>query len=94
MQIAYVVYDAQKIPLVQYLLRSKLLRSVLIFCATKSNTKQLSKDLKKIGLAAEDIHSDLDQEARKKVLTSFKNRRLNILVATEILSRGIDIDRH
>ena len=92
LQIAYVVYDAQKIPLVQYLLRSKLLRSVLIFCATKSNTKQLSKDLKKIGLAAEDIHSDLDQETRKKVLTSFKNRRLNILVATDILSRGIDID--
>lgn len=92
MQVAFVVYDTQKIPLVKYLLSAKQLRSVLVFCSTKSSTKQLGIELKKSGLAVEAIHSDLDQETRKKVLTAFKNRELNILVATDILSRGIDIE--
>ena len=92
MQVAFVIYDTQKIPLVKYLLSAKQLRSVLIFCSTKSSTKQLGIELKKSGLAVEAIHSDLDQETRNKVLRAFKNRKLSILVATDILSRGIDIE--
>lgn len=92
LQLAYSVYDTQKIPLLKFLLQSMKLQSVLIFCSTKSSTKQLSKELKKLGLSIEEIHSDLDQEARETALRNFKNRDLMILVATDILSRGIDVD--
>lgn len=92
LQLAYSVYDNQKIPLLKFLLQSMKLRSVLIFCSTKSSTKQLSKELKKLGLSIEEIHSDLDQEARETALRNFRNRDLTILVATDILSRGIDVD--
>ncbi|NTW32828.1 MAG: DEAD/DEAH box helicase [Bacteroidetes bacterium] len=92
LQAAYVVYDNQKIPLVKDLLFNKQLRSVLIFCSTKIKTKQLSAELKKSGFAVKDIHSDLDQASRENALLEFKSRKLNILVATDILSRGIDIE--
>jgi superfamily II DNA/RNA helicase len=92
LQMAYVVYDAQKIPLVQYLLKDIKLRSILIFCSTKSATKQLASSLKKLRLNAEEIHSDLDQQEREGVLNRFRSRELNILVATDIVSRGIDIE--
>ncbi len=92
LQIAYVVYDTQKIPLVLYLLGGQIAKSILIFCSTKSSTKALSRELKAAGLAVEDIHSDLDQTNREQVLMDFKNKKLHILVATDILSRGIDIE--
>jgi len=92
LQAAYVVYDNQKIPLVKELLANKQLRSILIFCSTKLKTKQLSTELRKSGLAVEEIHSDLDQAGREYALLKFKSRQINILVATDILSRGIDIE--
>jgi superfamily II DNA/RNA helicase len=92
LQVAYVVYDKQKIPLVTHLLKVKRLKSILIFCSTKSNTKELAKELKKAKLSVAEIHSDLDQTNRENVLMNFKSRKLNILVATDILSRGIDIE--
>ena len=92
LQIAYVVYSKQKIPLVSYLLQSKQLRSVLIFCSTKISAKELAKTLKKKGIKVADIHSDLTQDKREDALRSFKARRINVLVATDILSRGIDIE--
>ena len=91
-QEAFVVYENQKIPLVKHLLKSKEFKSVLVFCSTKDSVKQLSKELKRAGLSIEEIHSDLDQDTREKVLRRFKNRDLKILVATDILSRGIDIE--
>jgi superfamily II DNA/RNA helicase len=92
LQLAYVVYENQKIPLLKYLLSDNLLKSVLVFCSTKKSAKELTRELKKQGLAVQDIHSDLDQNQRKEALTQFKNKKLNILVATDILSRGIDIE--
>ena len=92
LQIAYVVYSKQKIPLASYLLQSKQLRSVLIFCSTKISAKELAKTLKKKGIKVADIHSDLTQDKREDALRSFKARRINVLVATDILSRGIDIE--
>ncbi len=91
-QVAFVVHDAQKIPLIKYLFAAKKLQSVIIFCSTKSSVKQLSRELKKEGYLIEDIHSDLDQKAREEVLINFRNKKINVLVATDILSRGIDID--
>jgi len=91
-QEAFIVYDTQKIPLVKYLLSKKDFKSVLIFCSSKISVKQLTRDLKKARFLADEIHSDLDQGKREEVLMHFKSGRLPILIATDILSRGIDID--
>ncbi len=91
-QEAFIVYDTQKIPLVKYLLSKKNFKSVLIFCSSKISVKQLTRDLKRAKFLADEIHSDLDQSKREDVLMQFKSGRLPILVATDILSRGIDID--
>jgi superfamily II DNA/RNA helicase len=91
-QNAFVVYETQKIPLVKWLLKSRDLKSTLVFCSKKHNVKQLTMELKRSKFNVSEIHSDLDQAAREQVLLEFKSRRLPILVATDILSRGIDID--
>lgn len=91
-QMAYVVYDTQKIPLVKYILHQKEFSSVLIFCSSKISVKQLNRELQRTKLAVDEIHSDLEQDKRESVLMDFKSGKLNILVATDILSRGIDID--
>jgi len=91
-QEAFVVYDTQKPALINRILSSKSFNSVLIFCSKKNNVKQLTRDLKRAKFSVEEIHSDLDQDARERVLASFINGRLKILVATDILSRGIHID--
>jgi ATP-dependent RNA helicase RhlE len=91
-QEAFIVYDTQKPVLIKYLLRLKSFKTVLIFCSKKNNVKQLTGELKRAGFNIEEIHSDLEQARREQVLAAFTNGRLNILVATDILSRGIDID--
>ncbi len=92
LQVAYVVYETQKLPLVTHLLKGRDLKSVIVFCSTKLAAKQLGRQLKREGLLAQDIHSDLDQKQREEIMLLFRNRKLNILVATDLLSRGIDID--
>ena len=91
-QQAFMVYDAQKIPLILYLLKQKNFKSVLIFCSSKLSVKQLTRDIKRNGINADEIHSDLEQDKREDVLIQYKSGRLPVLVATDILSRGIDID--
>ncbi len=91
-QEAFVVYEEQKIPLIKYLLKKKDFAMVLIFCSSKQSVKQLTRDLQRAGVKADEIHSDLEQDKREDVLMQFKSRRLPILIATDILSRGIDID--
>ncbi|TAH41217.1 MAG: DEAD/DEAH box helicase [Bacteroidetes bacterium] len=92
LQNAYLVYDTQKIPLTRDILIEKNLDSVLIFASTKSGVKALEKELLRMKLSAKAIHSDLTQSERENVLLSFRNRNTKILVATDILSRGIDIE--
>jgi superfamily II DNA/RNA helicase len=92
LQAAYLVYDGQKIALVKKLLTGKDLPSILIFSATKSSVKDLERELLKNKFNVKAIHSDLEQDQRKEVLRQFKNREIQILVATDIVSRGIDID--
>lgn len=91
-QSAFIVYDAQKIPLVSYLLKQSSFQFNLIFCSSKQNVKQLTRDLRRAGFKADEIHSDLEQDKREQVLSDFRSGKLPILVATDILSRGIDID--
>ena len=92
LQIAYLVYDNDKIELIKTLFDGKDLNSVLIFSATKKNVKQIRSSLKSIKIFADEIHSDLEQKQREEVLLKFKNKKTQVLVATDILSRGIDIN--
>ena len=93
LQAAYMVHDSQKTKLLKSLIQDKKeLASILIFSATKSSVKDLEKELKRMKMDVRAIHSDLDQSVRKEVLNDFKNRHTRILVATDIVSRGIDVD--
>lgn len=89
---AYLVYENQKMPLLRQVLGGRSDMSMLLFASTKVAVKELEKELKRQGLPARAIHSDLTQEERESVLLSFRNRQTRVLVATDILSRGIDID--
>ncbi len=91
-QEAFIVYEPQKIPLIKEILGSKDFQSVIVFCSKKQNVKQLTFDLKRARFLVEEIHSDLEQDKREQVLLDFRNKKLKILVATDILSRGIDIE--
>ncbi len=92
LQVAYMVYDPNKIALIKSLIEGKDLKSVLIFSATKKNVKSIRSELNRIGLNVEEIHSDLEQKTREQVMLNFKNKKVQILVATDIMARGIDID--
>lgn len=91
-QRAFVVFEEQKLPLVKYLLSKTPFKSALIFCSRKQNVKALTRVLKQNGFGVEEMHSDLLQSQRENVLNGFTSGRIPIMVATDILSRGIDID--
>ncbi len=92
-QYAYMTYDKQKIKLIKEILKTKdkNLSHVLIFASSIKNVKEIKNTLNKIGIKSSDMHSGLTQEEREKTIRDFKNKRIKILVATDILSRGIDI---
>lgn len=91
-QEAFIVYEAQKIPLIKYMLQQKEFGSILIFCSSKQSVKQLCEELRRSRFSVDQIQSDLEQEKREQVILDFKSKKLKILVATDILSRGIDIE--
>jgi ATP-dependent RNA helicase RhlE len=92
LQAAYVVYEEQKLPLVVRLVADKPnYRSILIFSSTKRKVGEIVKGLKRKGIASEGISSDLEQKEREDVLMRFKSKATRILIATDVLSRGIDI---
>ncbi len=92
LQAAYVVYDYQKDPLIVDLLKGKDLQSIIIFVSRKAKVNDITRMLTRNGFNAGSIHSDLDQSQRIEVLREFKNRNIQILVATDIVARGIDIE--
>lgn len=91
MQVAYLVHDKDKPALIKNLLNKEGLNGAIVFSRTKRNVKEISKILKKTDLTIEEMHSDLTQDEREEVMRQFRNRRLQVLVATDILARGIDI---
>ncbi len=91
-QQAYSVYDNQKEALLKHLLKNDDYQSVIIFSATKENVKKLEKEIKIIDRSLKAFHSDLEQAEREEIMREFKARRLHILIGTDILSRGIDVD--
>jgi len=92
LQASYLVYETQKTPLIHYLLKDKPeYHSILIFCSTKKKVAELSRALKKEKYEVEAMSSDLEQIERNQVMNRFKARNTRVLVATDVLSRGIDI---
>jgi len=92
-QAAYMVYEGQKVQLVRELLKGKTdYKSVLIFTSRKANVNGLVRELRRMGFSADGMLSDLEQKEREEVMLRFRNRETQILVATDIVSRGIDID--
>ncbi|MFT7589468.1 MAG: ATP-dependent RNA helicase RhlE [Limisphaerales bacterium] len=92
LQAAYLVYDNDKLALLSKLLRDKELPTIIVFASRKIAVKNLAKDLRGQGFNARGMHSDLTQDERLAVMNDFANRKVQILVATDIVSRGIDIE--
>ena len=94
-QYAFLVYDSQKVKLIKEILlqkkRIQQLKHVLIFASSIKSVKEIKKTLNKSGFSASDMHSGLDQISRENTIRDFKNNKIKVLVATDILSRGIDI---
>ncbi len=91
-QITYLVGDKHKIALLEYLFKEKEIESMIIFTSRKNNVGEIVRSLNKLGFKAGGINSDRTQQERESILQDFKSRRITILVATDILSRGIDIE--
>ena len=92
MQVAYPVHDDQKPKLLVSLLKDRGLESVIVFSSRKRSISIIARSLSKAGLNVGSISSDLEQKDREDVMRRFRNRKVNVLVATDVVSRGIDID--
>ena len=91
-QVAYVCYENQKIGIIRELFARPSGTKTIIFSSSKLKTKELARTLKQMKLNVGEMHSDLEQAQREEVMYEFKAGRINILVATDIVARGIDID--
>lgn len=91
-QQAYMVHDSQKVKLLTELMKNVEFPSILIFASTKEKVKNLGKVFRGLGFKAEAFHSDLGQKEREAILSEFKNKRVPVLIGTDVLSRGIDVE--
>ena len=91
-QQAYFIHDSQKVKLLTEIMNPETYPTVLIFASTKEKVKNLGKVLRGLKFKAEAFHSDLDQKEREAILSKFKNKRVPVLIGTDVLSRGIDVE--
>jgi len=91
-QSVYYVAKDNKRSLLKHVIKDKQINHALVFTRTKRGADRVAKELTKNGIAAEAIHGDKSQNARVRALEGFKKRKINVLVATDIAARGIDID--
>ena len=91
-QSAYVCYDPQKVGIIEHLFKNDDLKRVIIFCGKKDRVKDINRTLRKLNINCAPMHSDLTQAERDEVMYKFKAGHIDVLVATDIVSRGIDID--
>lgn len=92
MQTAYICYETQKISILEDLFSQGRPQRVIIFSSSKMKVKELANTLKRMNFNVAPMHSDLEQSQREEVMKEFKNGRIDILVATDVVSRGIDIN--
>ena len=91
-QSAYICYETQKMAIIQELFSKPNRKKTIIFSSSKQKVKDLAYSLKRMKLNVAAMHSDLEQAQREEVMLDFKNNKVSILVATDIVARGIDIE--
>lgn len=91
-QSAFVCYEGQKTPILRSLFKTRANKRVIVFASSKLKVKELTRELRRVGVKAAEMHSDLEQARRDEVMLDFRAGRIDILVATDIVARGIDID--
>ena len=91
-QEAYVCYETQKMTIIKDIFKAGDLKRVIVFSGSKFKVKQLAASLQQIGVNCGAMHSDLEQAERDDVMFKFKSGKYDVLVATDIVARGIDID--
>lgn len=91
-QNAYVCHEPQKLGIIESIFQNNDLKRVIIFCGKKQKVKEISRALIRLKINSGEMHSDLTQAERDEMMFRFKSGQIDVLVATDILSRGIDID--
>jgi superfamily II DNA/RNA helicase len=91
-QSAYVCHETQKMAILKHLFKGERLSRVIIFSSSKLKVKDITRDMKRMGVNCDEMHSDLSQQQRDDVMYRFKSNQIDVLVATDIVARGIDID--
>ena len=91
-QTAYICYETQKLGIIRSLFKDQTPERVIVFASSKLKVKEVAKAFLRMKLNVGEMHSDLDQSQRDHIMHEFKSGRINILVATNIVARGIDID--
>jgi len=91
-QSAYICYETQKLQIIKEIFKAGDLKRVIIFSGSKMKVKQINQALLRMKINSGEMHSDLDQAQRDEMMFKFKSGQIDVLVATDILARGIDID--
>lgn len=91
-QSAYICHDAQKMGIIKHLFNTDQLKRVIIFSGKKDKVKDIARELRRQHINCSQMHSDLSQQERDEVMYAFKSGQTDVLVATDIVARGIDID--
>lgn len=92
LQQAYLAFDEQKLALLTAILSNIDYKSVIVFASRKEIVKKLNSTLNRKGIPSEAFHSDLDQDAREDIMMRFKGKKLAVLIGTDVISRGIDVE--
>ncbi len=92
MQAAYVCHENQKLGIIRHLFKNNELSRVIIFAGSKLKVKEINRSLRQMNINCGEMHSDLDQSQRDEMMYRFKSGQVDVLVATDIVARGIDID--
>ena len=91
-QSAYICYETQKLKIIDDIFKAGDLKRVIIFSGSKMKVKQINQALQRLKINCGEMHSDLDQAQRDEMMYKFKSGQIDVLVATDIVARGIDID--
>lgn len=91
-QSAYVCYEPQKLDIIRHMFKANQLKRVIVFCGKKQKVKEISRALVRMKINSGEMHSDLSQAERDDIMYKFKSGQIDVLVATDIVARGIDID--
>jgi len=91
-QTAYVCHETQKLGIINDIFKEADMKRIIVFCGAKQKVKQVSMALQRKKINCGEMHSDLDQAQRDEMMFKFKSGQIDVLVATDIVARGIDID--